>query len=75
MPSRSRCITSARSAAGVDGHGPSSKARRAAATAASTSASTASGVDPTTSSVAGFTTSKRRSLAGVTQSPPMKSLS
>ena len=71
--SLNRAITLARSAGDVVGHGPWSKARRAAATAASTSASTASGTDPTTSRVAGERTSKRLSLAGATHSPPMRS--
>ena len=54
-----RAMTLARSTGEVVGHGPWSNARRAAATAASMSASTPSGVEPTTSRVAGERTSKR----------------
>src|SRR6478736_7986407 len=64
-------MTSVRSAADISDHGPPSTAARAAATARSTSASAASGADPTTSSVAGFTTSKVFEVEGSIQSPPM----
>src|SRR5687768_13821615 len=66
--------TSARSAGGVRGHGPSSNAWRAAATARSTSAASASGTWPTTSSVEGETTPKRPVAVGSTHRPPMKNL-
>jgi hypothetical protein len=60
-----------RSAGAVCGHGPSSNAVRAAATARSTSSSVASGALPTGSAVCGDTTRIRRSLAGATHRPPM----
>src|SRR5581483_3632341 len=59
----------------VVSHDPKTKARRAAATAASTSALVASGTEPTASRVAGECTSIRRSLAGATHSPPTRSWS
>ena len=71
----SRLMPSARSAGVILGHGPSSKARRAAATAASMSAGDASGTRPMTSSVWGETTSMTSVLAGFTHSLPMKSVS
>jgi hypothetical protein len=67
--------TAARSVGVIFGHGPLSKAARAAATARSTSALDDAGTLPTTSSVAGFTTSIVSVPAGVTQSPPMNSRS
>ena len=48
-----RASTSARSAGVMRGHGPSSKAARAASTARSMSAVVATGTSPTTSSVDG----------------------
>ena len=60
----------------IRGHGPSSKARRAAATAASMSAAVPSGTRATTSSVCGEITSmQRRCPAGSAQSPPMNRVS
>ena len=70
-----RLIPSARSAGVMRGHGPSSKAVRAAATAASMSAGDASGTVPITSSVCGEMTSIVSLLWGETHSPPMNSLS
>ncbi len=75
MPWLIRAMTSARSAGAIRGHGPSSNARRAAATAASTSATLAAGTRAKTSSVCGETTPIVSAVAGATQSPPMKSLS
>ncbi len=63
--------TAARSAGAMRGHGPWSKASRAAATARSTSATWASGTRPTSSSVVGETTSKAEEEDGSTHSPPM----
>ena len=57
------------------GHGPSSKALRAAAQAAFTSASAASGTLPTSSPVAGECTSMTSEVDGSTHLPPMNSLS
>lgn len=68
-------ITAARSLGGVVGHGPLSKAARAAATAASTSAAAASGTLPTYSPVAGQCTSITSEVDGSVHLPPMKSLS
>src|SRR4051812_39611981 len=65
----------ARSCGDIFGHGPSSKALRAAAHAASTSAGAASGTLPTNSPVAGECTSMTSDVAGSTHLPPMKSLS
>ncbi len=70
---RMRRSAAARSAASMRGHGPSSNARRAAATAASTSAGCASGTVAITSSVTGDMTSITLSLDGATQRPPMNS--
>jgi hypothetical protein len=70
--SAARRSTAARSAGGVRGHGPSSNARRAAATARSMSAGSASGTCPTTSSVDGETTPNRSDAAGSTHRPPTK---
>jgi hypothetical protein len=67
----SRLIPSARSAGVMRGHGPSSKARRAAATARSMSAGVASGTRPMTSSVCGDTTSMVPLPEDSTHSPPM----
>ena len=66
---------SARSSGDICGHGPSSKALRAAAQAASTSAAEASGTLPTNSPVAGECTSMTSEVAGSTHLPPMNSLS
>src|SRR5438874_3978102 len=71
MPWERARNAAARSDGDVCGHGPSSKALRAAATARSTSASEASGTTPMTSSVAGDTTSMVFPPAGATHSPPM----
>ena len=68
-------MTSARSAGSIRGHGPSSNARRAAATALSMSAGLASGTRAMTSSVWGEVTSMVADVAGATHSPPMNSLS
>ena len=68
-------MTAARSFGGVEGHGPESKALRAAATAASTSAAAASGTLPTYSPVAGQCTSMTSDVDGAVHLPPMKSLS
>ena len=51
----SRSMAAARSAGSVCGHGPVSKASRAALTATSTSAPVIDGTAPATSSVAGLT--------------------
>src|SRR5579884_3455483 len=68
-------MTAARSAGGVEGHGPVSNALRAAATAASTSAAAASGTLPTYSPVAGQCTSMTAEVDGAVHVPPMNSLS
>src|SRR6476646_10531885 len=65
----------ARSSGDMCGHGPSSKALRAAAQAASTSAALASGTLPTNSPVAGECTSMASAVAGSVHLPPMNSLS
>src|SRR5262245_40728329 len=62
----------ARSACVMRGHGPSSKALRAAATARSTSSTWASATDRKTSSFALSRTSMRERDDGSTHSPPMK---
>ena len=67
--------TSARSLGLIRGQGPSSKAVRAAATAASTSAAVPSGTVPTSSWVEGLMTSIVPVPAGATHSPPMNRLS
>src|SRR5690606_2016375 len=67
--------TACRSSGDIRGHGPSSNALRAAATAASTSALAASGTLPTYSPVAGERTSMTSDDDGWTHLPPMKSLS
>ena len=69
------CTTSIRSAGVSRGHGPSSNAFRAAATAASMSAALPSGTRATTSSECGETTSSTASVAGLAQAPPMNSAS
>src|SRR5262249_14195060 len=69
------CTTSIRSCGDIRGHGPSSKARRAAATAASMSPTEPSGTRATTSSECGETTSSRADVAGVAHSPSMKNAS
>src|ERR1700751_1296457 len=61
----------ARSAWVRRGHGPRSKACRAAATARATSSLEAAPTRTHTSSVAGWTTSMRSPLLGVTHSPPI----
>ena len=66
-----RWTTSIRSAGDVRGQGPSSKARRAAATAASMSAGRPSGTRATTCSVCGETTSMTSPVAGRAQRPSM----
>ncbi len=71
IPAESFAIASARSLAAIFGHGPESKAARAAATARSTSASRASGTLPTISSEWGETTSIVALLEGATHCPPM----
>ena len=71
MASATLVRTAPRSAGVMRGHGPWSKAWRAAATARSTSASRASGTRPTTSSVVGDTTSNTSVEDGSTHSPPM----
>src|SRR4051812_37143529 len=65
----------ARSCGDIFGHGPSSKALRAAAHAASTSAGAASGTLPTSSPVAGECTSMTSAVDGSTHLPPMNNLS
>src|SRR5689334_20485592 len=67
--------TAALSCGDICGHGPSSKALRAAAQAASTSAALASGTLPTGSPVAGECTSMTSAVDGSVHLPPMKSLS
>ena len=64
--------TSIRSSGVIRGHGPVSKARRAAATAASMSALLPSGTVATTCSVCGETTWIVSPVAGAAQSPSMK---
>ncbi len=73
MPSLIRSATASRSASGIRGQGPSSKAFLATATARSTSSREACGTRPMTSSVCGETTSMTSRPAGATSSPPMKS--
>lgn len=72
-PSLIRVTTAIRSSTVIRGQGPSSKARRAAATARSTSAAEACGTRPMTSSVCGETTSMTSSPSGSVNSPPMYS--
>ena len=67
--------TAIRSAGDIRGHGPSSKACRAAATAASMSAAVPSGTVATSSSLCGEITCSRSPEAGADHSPPMKSAS
>ena len=74
-PPLTLAMMSARSAADMRGHGPSSNALRAAATARSTSASLACGTRAIGSSVRGEITSMVSVPWGSTKSPPMKSLS
>ena len=69
--SAARASTSARSSGARRGHGPSSKAVRAAPTARSMSASVASGTSPTTCSVEGETTGSVSVPVGSTQRPSM----
>jgi hypothetical protein len=64
--------TSMRSSGLIRGHGPESKARRAAATAASMSALLPSGTVATTCSECGETTWIVSPVAGAAQSPSMK---
>ena len=64
-------MMSARSAGVMRGHGPASKARRAACTARSTSSVDASGTVAMTSSVSGEITSMVDVPAGSTHSPSM----
>ena len=64
--------TSIRSSGLIRGHGPESKARRAAATAASMSATLPSGTVATTCSEWGETTWMVSPVAGAAQSPSMK---
>jgi len=71
MASATLVSTAARSTGAIRGHGPLSKASRAAATARSTSAFWASGTRPTSSSVVGETTSNTADEEGSTHSPPM----
>ena len=68
-PSWRRCRYFARSSTGVVLHAP--KARRAAATAASTSSAVPSGTRPMTSSVVAFTTSMVSEPVEGTQAPSM----
>lgn len=68
-----RVITAIRSSTVIRGQGPSSNARRAAATARSTSPSQACGTRPMTCSVCGEMTSMTSRPSGSTNSPPMKS--
>ncbi len=75
ISSTALAITACRSCGVLRGHGPSSKALRAAANAASTSALVASGTWPTFSPVAGENTSMISDEDGATQRPPMNSLS
>jgi hypothetical protein len=65
-------MMSARSAGLMRGHGPRSKASRAAATALSMSAFVASGTRPITSSVDGEITSIVSEPVAATHLPPMK---
>ena len=67
--------TSIRSCGDIRGHGPSSKARRAAATAASMSPVDPSGTRATTCSECGETTSRTSVPAGAAQPPSMKNAS
>ena len=67
--------TSIRSCGDIRGHGPSSKARRAAATAASMSPVDPSGTRATTCSECGETTSSTSVPAGAAQPPSMKNAS
>jgi hypothetical protein len=66
---------SPRTEVGIRGHGPSSKAWRAAATARSMSAAVPSATRPTTASLFGQISSIASSPLGSTHLPPMKSLS
>ena len=68
-----RSMIAPRSRGVIRGHGPSSNALRAAATARSTSAGVACGTVPITSSVAGLTTSRASSPLLSTHSPSMYS--
>lgn len=72
-PSLIRVTTAIRSSRLVRAQGPSSNARRPAATARSTSASQACGTRPMTCSVCGETTSIVSRPSGSTNSPPMNS--
>ena len=67
--------TSIRSCGDIRGHGPSSKARRAAATAASMSPVDPSGTRATTCSECGETTSSTSVPVGAAQPPSMKNAS
>lgn len=75
ISSLTRRSAAARSFWLIRGHGPRSKASRAAATAASTSAASPSGTWAMISSVVGEMTSMTFELDGVVQWPPMNSLS
>ena len=66
-----RPMAAARSTGVMWGHGPSSNALRAAATARSASPVDACGTWPITSSVAGEITSMTSEPSGATHSPPM----
>ena len=66
-----RCMMRDRSSGVMRGHGPSSNARRAAATARSTSSTPALAMRPTGSFVVGLTVSNVSPLAAGTFSPPM----
>ena len=66
-----RSMTAARSRGLKFGHGPSSKARRAAATARSTSPAVPSGTAPMTSSVAGLSTVRTASPSLSCHAPSM----
>lgn len=66
-------MISMRSSRLIRGQGPSSKARRATATARSTSAGAACGTRPKTSPVCGETTSMTSLPSGSVNSPPMNS--
>ena len=66
-----RSMTAARSRGDSHGHGPSSNARRAAATARSMSATVPSGTVPMASSVAGFSTVSTESPSLPVHAPSM----
>ena len=70
MPAAMRPTASIRSATALVGHGESSKAVRAAATARSTSPGPATGTVPSTCSVWASTTSRVSPVDGTSHRPP-----